>query len=246
MFENMLDEIRAGDQRALSRAISMVENEVTGFENLLDSAHAAPTPIVGITGAPGAGKSTLTDCLLSDLVREHNNIAVICIDPSSPYTKGAILGDRIRMSQWYNHPQVFIRSLATRGALGGLPRQFENVTKLLRSAAFDIIIIETVGVGQSETEIASLADITILVLVPESGDDIQLMEAGIMEIADIYVINKSDRPGADQVAADLKRAIKDSASKKNQAVVKTSASTRSGIGELVSTIKMKLDISDAG
>jgi LAO/AO transport system kinase len=246
MFENMLDEIRAGDQRALSRAISMVENEVTGFENLLDSAHAAPTPIVGITGAPGAGKSTLTDCLLSDLVREHNNIAVICIDPSSPYTKGAILGDRIRMSQWYNHPQVFIRSFATRGALGGLPRQFENVTKLLRSAAFDIIIIETVGVGQSETEIASLADITILVLVPESGDDIQLMKAGIMEIADIYVINKSDRPGADQVAADLKRAIKDSASKKNQAVVKTSASTRSGISELVSTIKMKLDISDAG
>jgi LAO/AO transport system kinase len=246
MFENMLDEIRAGDQRALSRAISLVENEVVGFESLLDSAHAAPTPILGITGAPGAGKSTLTDCLLSDLVREDNNIAVICIDPSSPYTKGAILGDRIRMSQWYNHPQVFIRSLATRGALGGLPRQFGNVTKLLRSAAFDIIIIETVGVGQSETEIASMADITILVLVPESGDDIQLMKAGIMEIADIYVINKSDRPGADQVAADLKRAIKDSASKKNQAVVKTSASTRSGIAELVSAIKMKLDISDAG
>jgi LAO/AO transport system kinase len=246
MFENMLDEIRAGDQRALSRAISLVENEVVGFESLLDSAHAAPTPILGITGAPGAGKSTLTDCLLSDLVREDNNIAVICIDPSSPYTKGAILGDRIRMSQWYNHPQVFIRSLATRGALGGLPRQFGNVTKLLRSAAFDIIIIETVGVGQSETEIASMADITILVLVPESGDDIQLMKAGIMQIADIYVINKSDRPGADQVAADLKRAIKDSASKKNQTVVKTSASTRSGIAELVSAIKMKLDISDAG
>ena len=234
MFENMLDEIRAGDQRALSRAISMVENEVTGFENLLDSAHAAPTPIVGITGAPGAGKSTLTDCLLSDLVREHNNIAVICIDPSSPYTKGAILGDRIRMSQWYNHPQVFIRSLATRGALGGLPRQFENVTKLLRSAAFDIIIIETVGVGQSETEIASLADITILVLVPESGDDIQFMKAGLMEIGDIFVVNKCDRPGADQFANEIKQ------SAKNKIVVKTIANTNVGVGELFSFINNKI------
>ncbi|MEP7259110.1 MAG: GTP-binding protein, partial [Flavitalea sp.] len=174
--------------KELARAISLVANSAPGYQILLDKLTPGNTPVVGITGPPGAGKSTLTDKIIGELVAQGKQLAILCIDPSSVFTHGAILGDRIRMSEWYNHPQVFIRSLATRGTMGGLPPMAEEIIRLVKSASFDYIIIETVGVGQNEIEIASLADLTIVVLVPESGDDIQIMKAGLMEIADMFVV----------------------------------------------------------
>ena len=231
MTDSLLDDIRQGDQKALSRGISLLVNNVKSFE---DDNYSVKTPVIGITGPPGAGKSTLTDKLIAQFVRADHTVAVLCVDPSSPFTQGAILGDRIRMSDWYNHPQVFIRSLATRGSLGGLPHNASEIIKLVKQASFDFIIIETVGVGQNEVEIASLSDITIVVLVPESGDDIQFMKAGLMEIGDIFVVNKSDRPGADQFANEIKQAAK------NKVVVKTIANTNTGVGELFSYINNKI------
>lgn len=232
MNETLLDNIRQGDMKALSRGISiLVNSDQTPFEN---DSFPVKIPVIGITGPPGAGKSTLTDKLIAQFIRANETVAVICVDPSSPFTHGAILGDRIRMSDWYNHPQVFIRSLATRGSLGGLPPKAGEIIRLVKQAPFDFIIIETVGVGQNEVEIASLSDITIVVLVPESGDDIQFMKAGLMEIGDIFVVNKSDRPGADQFASEIKMAAKD------KAVVKTIANTNVGVGELFSVINNKL------
>src|SRR5688500_9403637 len=192
----------------------MLVNNVKSFE---DDNYSVKTPVIGITGPPGAGKSTLTDKLIAQFVRAGETVAVLCVDPSSPFTHGAILGDRIRMSDWYNHPQVFIRSLATRGSLGGLPAKAKEIIALVKQASFDLIIVETVGVGQNEVEVASLADITIVVLVPESGDDIQFMKAGLMEIGDVFVVNKCDRPGGDQFANEIKL------SAKNKTVIKTIA-----------------------
>jgi LAO/AO transport system kinase len=196
MHEQLLLQIKKGDVRSLARAISFIENEQQGYDDMLRFLQDDRSPkIIGITGPPGAGKSTLVDALIDELIREEKKIAVLCIDPSSPFNLGALLGDRIRMSQWYTHPDVFIRSLATRGSVGGLSPKIIEITDLIKSAQFDHIIVETVGVGQSEIEIAGLADITIVVVVPESGDEVQTMKAGLMEIADIFVINKSDRPG---------------------------------------------------
>jgi LAO/AO transport system kinase len=232
MNASLLDDIRNGDMKALSRGISLLVNtDDTAFDN--DVADLK-IPVIGITGPPGAGKSTLTDRLIAQYVRADNTVAVLCVDPSSPFTNGAILGDRIRMSEWYNHPQVFIRSLATRGSLGGLPAKAGEIINLVKQSTFDVIIIETVGVGQNEVEIASLSDVTIVVLVPESGDDIQFMKAGLMEIGDIFVVNKSDRPGADQFANEMKLAAK------NKTVVKTIANTNVGVGELFSYINNKI------
>ena len=146
----------------------------------------------------------MTDALIGSLINEDKKIGVLCVDPSSPFNLGALLGDRIRMSEWYNHPNVFIRSLASKGSLGGLHPKIIEITDLMKAAGFDYIIIETVGVGQSEVDIAALADVTIVVLVPEGGDEIQTMKAGIMEIADIFVVNKSDRPDADTFVNNLK------------------------------------------
>jgi LAO/AO transport system kinase len=240
--EDMLNQIQMGDQRTLSRAISMIVNGAPGVDALL-SLPASDIPVVGITGPPGAGKSSLTDKLIGELVREGNNVAVLCIDPSSPYTKGAILGDRIRMTDWYDNPHVFIRSLATRGSLGGLPADAANVIELLKSAPFDFILIETVGVGQNEIEIASLADVTVVVLVPESGDDIQVMKAGLMEIADIFVVNKCDRPGADALAADIRSMLHESSLPRSseKRVVKTIANTQYGVGDLIRAINYFVD-----
>lgn len=232
MNASLLDDIRNGDMKALSRGISLLVNtDDTAFDNDVPD---LKIPVIGITGPPGAGKSTLTDRLIAQYVRADNTVAVLCVDPSSPFTKGAILGDRIRMSEWYNHPQVFIRSLATRGSLGGLPAKAAEIINLVKQSTFDVIIIETVGVGQNEVEIASLSDVTIVVLVPESGDDIQFMKAGLMEIGDIFVVNKSDRPGADQFANEIKQ------SAKNKTVVKTIANTNIGVGELFSYINNKI------
>jgi len=232
MNTSLLDDIRQGNIKALSRGISLlVNNEDTYFDN---DSFTAKIPVIGITGPPGAGKSTLTDKLIAQLVHADNTVAVLCVDPSSPFTHGAILGDRIRMSDWYNHPQVFIRSLATRGSLGGLPPKAAEIISLVKQSSFDIIIIETVGVGQNEVEIATLSDITVVVLVPESGDDIQLMKAGLMEIGDIFVVNKCDRPGADQFASEIKQ------SAKYKTVIKTIANTNVGVGELYSYINNKI------
>jgi LAO/AO transport system kinase len=236
-------QIQNKDFKTLARYISLVENEADGYVELLQSLPAVTsTPVIGITGAPGAGKSTLADALIQVWVKQGKKVAVLCVDPSSPFNKGALLGDRIRMSEWYTHPQVYIRSLASRGSLGGLHAQILEITALLQVFGFDYIIVETVGVGQSEVEIAGLADLTIVVLVPEGGDEVQTMKAGLMEIADIFVVNKSDRPAADLFVQNLLTmmgpAFAHSATP--PPVLKTIASQKEGIAELVAEITGRL------
>jgi LAO/AO transport system kinase len=236
----ILSGLEKGDRKMLARAISIVENESTGYEELLLKLPVNTSArIIGITGPPGAGKSTLADALIGEMVKEQTRVGVLCIDPSSPFHKGSLLGDRIRMNHWHAHPQVFIRSLATRGSLGGLNHRILEITEVMKSADFDYILVETVGIGQSEVEIAGLADTTVVVVVPEAGDDIQVMKAGVMEIADIFVVNKSDRPGADIFVKNL-RSLFPSSPGQNQwqvPVLKTAASQQTGIPELFSAIK---------
>lgn len=230
--------LEAGDVKTIARAISFVENEVQGYDVLLSSLNfTSVAKITGVTGPPGAGKSTLVDALIKKFVQEGKKIAVLCVDPSSPFHFGALLGDRIRMSEWYDHPNVFIRSLATRGSLGGLNPKIIEITELLKATPFDHIIVETVGIGQNEVEIARLADTTVVVLVPEAGDEIQAMKAGLMEIADVFVVNKSDRPGADMFIQNLRSMIAPAfQSSKNIEIIKTIASQQEGIEELYKAI----------
>ena len=238
MWQQYLYQIQQGDVKALARCISLVENEVPGYELLLQSLPSNNQPVIGITGPPGAGKSTLTDALIGSLIEDGKKVAVLCIDPSSPFNLGALLGDRIRMSDWYNNPNVFIRSLATRGSLGGLHLKIIEITDLIKAAPVDYIIVETVGVGQSEIEIAGLADITVVVVVPEAGDEIQTMKAGLMEIANIFVVNKSDRPDADLFVSNLKSMLAPAFHTKNIPipVIKTVAANKEGINELYNAI----------
>jgi LAO/AO transport system kinase len=238
-WQSLLHSIQDGDMRVLARSISLIENEVAGYIELLQMLPDKPQKkIIGITGPPGAGKSTLVDQLIGQLINDGEKVAVLCVDPSSPFHFGALLGDRVRMSEWYNHPDVFIRSLATRGSLGGLHPKIIEITDLLKAALFDYIIVETVGVGQSEVEIAGLADTTVVVLVPEAGDEIQIMKAGLMEIADVFVVNKCDRPDADRFVRNLQHILLPGLKEDEKfvPVIKTVATQKEGITELATFI----------
>jgi len=207
MTEQILEGLARREPAALARAITLVENQRDGFERVLAHAHGllgrGGTRRVGITGPPGAGKSTLTEALIQRFRARHLSVGVVAVDPTSPFTGGALLGDRIRMESAGVDPGVFIRSMATRGAHGGLATTTEEVADLLEAFGFQRVLLETVGVGQTELDIARTAETTVLVLVPESGDGIQALKAGVMEIADIYVVNKSDRPGADKFRQEV-------------------------------------------
>jgi len=242
MWQELLQQMQQGDIKALARSISLVENEQAGYETLLQSLTPSSSKIIGITGPPGAGKSTLVDSLIGLLVNDGKKVAVLCVDPSSPFNLGAVLGDRIRMSDWYTNPNVFIRSLATRGSMGGLHPKIIEITDLLKAFRFDHIIVETVGVGQSEIEIAGLADVTVVVVVPEAGDEVQTMKAGLMEIADVFVVNKADRPDADIFVRNLQMMFAPTFSKhyNEVPVIKTVASQKDGIKELLNIITHQL------
>jgi len=237
-IKQLLAGIAAGNPGALARSITIVENELPGYEELLRGLTTPSKPkLVGVTGPPGAGKSTLVNALLQHWVKEGKNIGVIAVDPSSPFNYGALLGDRIRMSEFYNHPSVFIRSLATRGALGGLNAKIVEITDVLKAAPFDYILVETVGVGQSEVEIAGLADCTVVVLVPEAGDEVQTLKAGIMEIANVFVVNKADRDLAESLFRNLRILAHETASDEMETpVIKTIATSNTGISELAEAI----------
>jgi GTPase len=232
--------LRAGDARALARAISTVENRAVGWSDLLKALfpHSGRARILGLTGPPGAGKSTLVDQLARLYRKQGRTVGIIAVDPTSPYTGGAILGDRIRMQDHFSDPGIYIRSMATRGSLGGLARTTADVATVLDASGRDVILIETVGVGQDEVEIVRLADITVVILVPGMGDDVQTIKAGIMEIADIFVINKSDREGAERVEREI-RALQSLAVRQDgwtPPIVKTVASEGTGVPELAAAV----------
>jgi LAO/AO transport system kinase len=236
----LVDRLRSGDTRALARAISTVENRAAGWSDLLKALfpHTGKARILGLTGAPGAGKSTLVDQLAKHYRKENRTVGILAVDPTSPYTGGAILGDRIRMQDHYSDPGIYIRSMATRGSLGGLARATADAATVLDASGRDLVMIETVGVGQDEIDIVRLADVTIVILVPGMGDDVQTIKAGIMEIADIFVINKSDREGAERVEREI-RTLQSLAAEHDRwipPIVKTVASDGVGIAELAAAI----------
>lgn len=230
--------ILAGDTRAIARAISCIENDLENREPLIDALfpHCGRARILGVTGPPGAGKSSLLNCILA---KTTNKTAVIAVDPSSAFSGGALLGDRVRMQNHSTNPDIFIRSMASRGFIGGVAGATADAVKVLDAAGFERIYIETVGVGQSEIEIAGLADLVLLVLTPGAGDEIQVLKAGIMEIGDIYVINKCDKPEADRLQAQVEYALSlDTDGQRS--IVKTSATQNTGIDELKATAEQKL------
>lgn len=234
-MRSLLTALLQGSTRALARCITLVENEASGYEALLaDLPVNDHTRVIGITGPPGAGKSTLVNGLIELLLEQGKKVGIIAVDPSSPFNYGALLGDRVRMAQHFNNDNVFIRSMASRGALGGLSPRIIEVSDLMKAAGFDYLFIETVGVGQSEVEIAGIATTTVVVVVPEAGDEIQTMKAGLMEIADIFVVNKADRDNADAFVKNLR--ILAHSRVQETAVLKTVATTNEGLRELIQAI----------
>ncbi|HSE49692.1 MAG TPA: methylmalonyl Co-A mutase-associated GTPase MeaB [Terriglobales bacterium] len=239
-LQDWVSRIREGEVRALARAITSIENREADSVELLKALfpHSGKARVIGLTGAPGAGKSTLVDQLAREYRKAGKTIGIVAVDPTSPYTGGAILGDRIRMQAHHADQGIFIRSMATRGFLGGLARTTADVTSVLDAAGKDVVLVETVGVGQDEIDIVRLADVTVVILVPGMGDDVQTIKAGIMEIADVFVINKSDREGAERVEREI-RAMQTLAIRKDNwtpPIVKTVASEGQGIGELAAAI----------
>jgi LAO/AO transport system kinase len=239
-IQTLVDQVRSGDVRALARAITAIENRSAEASEILKALfpYSGKTRIVGLTGPPGAGKSTLVDSLARRYRKQGRTVAIVAVDPTSPYTGGAILGDRIRMQEHFSDPGIYIRSMATRGSLGGLARTTADVATVLDASGRDVVLIETVGVGQDEVDIVRLADITVVILVPGMGDDVQTIKAGIMEIADIFVINKSDYEGTERVEREI-RALQSLAVRDDHwtpPIVKTIASQGKGIDELSSVI----------
>jgi LAO/AO transport system kinase len=239
-IQSWVERIRAGEVRALARAISAIEDGRPESLALMKALFpfSGRARVIGMTGAPGAGKSTLVDQLAREYRRQERTIGIIAVDPTSPYTGGAILGDRIRMQAHHADTGIYIRSMATRGFLGGLARATSDVATVLDASGKDLVLIETVGVGQDEVDIVRLADVTVVILVPGMGDDVQTIKAGIMEIADIFVVNKSDREGADRVEREI-RAMQTLAARKDKwtpPIVKTVAVDGQGVPELAAAI----------
>jgi len=238
----LVEKFRQGDTRALSRIISFVENREEGYRKLLGSFYGdiGKALRIGVTGPPGAGKSTLVSCLIRKFREQDKKVAVVAVDPTSPFSGGALLGDRVRIHDFPNDGNVFFRSMATRGASGGLAGSTDNVAHLMDAFGFDIVLIETVGVGQVELDIIDTCDTVLVVLVPESGDAVQAMKAGLMEIADVMVVNKSDRPGSDNLADDLKYALHLQKKKEGAwevPIVQIQAANDVGIDDLFTTIE---------
>jgi len=236
MDSQTLDRIRSNDHRTLSRVITQIESNSRIPDSFFESLHAYSNNAlrIGITGPPGAGKSTLTDQLIQLILDDNKSVGVLAVDPTSPFSGGALLGDRVRMNHFLFNEDVFIRSMASHGDLGGLAHKAQEVGDILAASGKDIIIYETVGVGQGEHEVAEAVDMTIVILVPESGDEIQLMKAGLIEIADVFVVNKSDRDGADRLVQSLKNILHTftQKGKLEPPVFSTSADRKEGVVEL--------------
>ncbi len=227
------------DRKSLARAITTVENNLIGCEAIIEQAekHIGQAHVIGFTGPPGVGKSTLINACITEIRQSGKSIAVVAVDPSSEISGGAILGDRLRMTAHANDDQVFIRSVAARGQLGGVSAATVNIINLFDTAGWDIIIVETVGTGQSEIDISKIADTTVVIQSPGFGDGIQAIKAGLLEMADILVVNKSDLPDADRVVGELKLAVSLRHTNRNSVILKTSATDQSGISELLQSVK---------